>query len=116
MNDHLFLCPRNLCRPYFYTIELFDNKFTCSIDSRLPPTENKDFPEGWDGPPTAEFRFDPFNPRPSMQTWYWFRRYTNATGGKVCEDGQAVPDCCGLLRELEWWYALARNTSNTEIA
>ena len=64
-------------------------------------------PEGWDGPPSEPFKL-PNQPK-SMQQWYWFRRYTGSTQGQPCNATQRNEDCCGLLRELEWWYVLARH-------
>ncbi|CAK0903246.1 unnamed protein product, partial [Prorocentrum cordatum] len=105
MNDHIFLCPRRLCRPYFFVIELWDNQFSCG--SSRPKQDL--LPEGWDGPPSEPFVL-PKKPN-SMQQWYFFRRYTRSTQGRPCNSTQTDAECCGLLRELEWWYVLARNKS-----
>lgn len=133
-NDHLFVCPRNLCRPYFHLLELWQSEHcipaprhlvtaaalpvrlnawghsTLPGESifRVAPNE----PSGRDGPPAAPFWLPPL-PLQHDAHWYFFARYSE---GHSCgpyarvvlgqRDGEGE-SCCGLLREVLWAYSLA---------
>ena len=85
-NDHLFICPRRLCRPYFTLIHNF-NTANC--------TPLADFGAGGDGVlPDGTLR-EP--PAPLSFPWHIARAY-NATQNASC----------GRIRELGVLYAVAR--------
>ena len=127
MNDHLFLCPRELCRPYFGLSELFEtecisgSKFIVEEDagashSVLMGTKRSRLPHG--AADLADGELDALRQPPRRPTllpavpsgfgiqWYFYARYSD---GRTCRDGaSAPPACCGLLRERPWRYAIAR--------
>lgn len=104
MNDHIFLCPRQLCRPYFRLLELYTSKYSCSHEVSAPSV----VPSGMDGPPISPFRL-PYSDWISPQL-IWHLRYN----GSTCVEGQSDSECCGRLRELEWHYDLPWSSGNRE--
>ena len=132
-NDHMFLCPRHLCRPYFMLAELWESPY-CRRDGRaaatpgstpfLPADESEpahalasiiahadaDAPGGFWTPrePKAPFLLPALPPMADAQ-WYWMARY----GGAGPCDARRTTDakCCGLVREMPFMYDLARDRS-----
>ncbi|KAL1524731.1 hypothetical protein AB1Y20_019614 [Prymnesium parvum] len=111
MNDHIFLCPRKLCRPYFHLLELWESE---RCDPRAATTIFA-LPRGEAlllqhaaAPPEAPFTL-PTPPPAANAEWFFFARYTR--DGALCAAGQPASQCCGLLRELRWPYAIARGTA-----
>lgn len=99
INDHAFLCPRALCRPYFTVPELWSSNYT-SKDSNL----QESVPDGISGPPTEPFRL----PRKSSSFGqFWFGARYGTTG---CNDDEMPSSCCGLIRPVPWYYVLSRDT------
>ena len=102
-NDHMFFCPRHLCRPYFELLELWESAFC--IAANVPPVTlthtngphaiPKDEPRApfWVPPP----------PHGAAHQWYILARYN--CGRRCASDRDG---CCGLLRELRYPYAFAR--------
>ena len=123
-NDHFFLCPRHLCRPYFHLIgDLWESPFcvdggrgaredanvTGSIFARPATTA----PGGFvlSEAPSAPFWLPP-PPKFADAEWYFLARYSNASG-KVCDAGFTTAEaCCGLIREVPYKYSIARGDSN----
>ena len=106
MNDHLFVCPRRLCAPYFTLLDLFANA-SCAAPAKGHPLEEK-----------GRLRAPPA--RLSTQ-WFVFRLYGGGRDDScaVCAAAQqphcsrraaaALGErCCGTLRELPLHYAIAR--------
>ena len=123
-NDHFFLCPRHLCRPYFHLIgDLWESPYcvdggrgtredanvTGSIFARPASTA----PGGFvlSEAPSAPFWLPP-PPKFADAEWYFLARYSNASG-KVCDAGFTTAEaCCGLIREVPYKYSIARGDSN----
>ena len=135
-NDHIFICPRGLCRPYFHLLEIFDSShcvpwfhrtqaqpliFATEVDGKLTP--NSLPAEPYSIPPIPQGVY------PSTE-WYMLARYVregsacNATAsganasaaeiGHQSAGAQAIAaPCCGLIRELRLHYAIARGGSAT---
>ena len=115
-NDHIFACPRDLCRPYFRMLELWQSPH-CSIAgagasgrsaldgifARTNGTSGRLQPSGMRGPPTAPFAV-PATPTNANAEWYMLARYSG--DGRVCDATcTSAADCCGLMRELTLPYA-----------
>ena len=132
-NDHLFLCPRHLCRPYFELLELWESPHcrrdaraaatrgswplladgvpeTLSSLARIAPTPNASAPWGLQPPlaPTAPFLL-PALPLIADAQWYWLARYGGALRGPCDARLTTDENCCGLLREMPFSYDLARD-------
>ena len=121
-NDHLFLCPREMCRPYFTLLELFESKHCvrqlATAAPGAPPSLLRGpfasgdplLPHGTAGPPAEPFAL-PEQPNGVDQQWYVLARYSRS--GRVCGAGDVLPECCGapLLTLLEWPYAIARGST-----
>ena len=118
MNDHVFVCPRALCRSYFNLLELFQSQHCHSLvtnaTDRHPDWQSifatrasangSLLPNAWSGPPTEPFRV-PGAPKDWFTgQWYVFARHT-ATG-RVCRPKEAPASCCGLIDEFPWWYTV----------
>jgi hypothetical protein len=138
-NDHLFLCPRHLCRAYFELAELWESPH-CRRDGRataatgstpiLKPTVGHSVADVEpldtlaDIFATADARA-PFGLRPphapnkpfllpalpvlADAQWYWLARYGGARDSPC--DARKTTDgrCCGLVRELPFAYNIARD-------
>ena len=117
MNDHMFLCPRTLCRPYFNLLEIFQSDHcvphaNASHYSKLPSIfatkagDGRLLPHSREGPLTSPFLLS-YPPKGWFTSqWYIFARYT--AEGHVCAAEQTPEKCCGAMREFEWWYTLAK--------
>ena len=114
MNDHIFMCPRALCRSYFHMLELFQSEHCRSSKSTnesmgsifATRTSNGSLlPSSWSGPPSAAFLVPRAPPAYFTAQWYTFARYTDS--GRVCRAREAPATCCGLINEFQWWYTLA---------
>ena len=117
-SDHIFVCPRALCRPYFTLLEIFESPH-CVVAPRgklAMTTVRGPFasgeplqPHGASGPPDAPFAVVT-QPDGVDQQWYALARYGD---GRICKDGDVLPDCCGapLLRLIEWPYAIVRGNA-----
>jgi hypothetical protein len=119
MNDHMFVCPRALCRPYFKLIELFVHA-ACRNSSS--PDTRVHVPTGLLAPPTEPFVL-PRQVRIARQRirtaqWWFASRYGAKewcrTPDVYTVPGQEVP-CCGSLREYPWIYSLSRAPSKTAL-
>jgi hypothetical protein len=132
MSDHLFLCPRELCAPYFNLLDLF-NRSDCAAP--------------W-SPAAARFYRAPNGTVPlppalgglAVVGWYFASQYggggparsdCKSNSAVTCTDSYAGPqleanhnntsECCrpsiqlslcGRVRELSIFYAIARGTGN----
>mmetsp|Transcript_69391 Transcript_69391/g.193101 ORF Transcript_69391/g.193101 Transcript_69391/m.193101 type:complete len:358 (+) Transcript_69391:54-1127(+) len=97
MNDHVFLCPRDLCRPYFHLLELWESPH-CQDQQGYPTL----LPDGRD-PPAEDYNLMPM-PANVTEQWYFFARYG---GRQFCLPGSSL-ECCGSVHELLLFYAIAR--------
>lgn len=133
-NDHLFACPRDLCRPYFHLVELYTSQHCVparrsdavagALPVHLKPEAAAALPNGTifgadapggasglRGAPSAPYWLPPL-PISFDAHWAFFARYSD---GRPCNWGVGrftTPPaaCCGLLRELIWPYALVRDS------
>ena len=123
MNDHMFICPRALCRPYFHLLELWESQHCVeqteggSVEPRgttksifATPTVLGLQPRHTLVPPTSNFAL-PVPPSDANAEWYFFARYSR--DGRLCGSGEAAEQCCGLLREVKWQYAIARGSKES---
>lgn len=108
MNDHIFVCPRKLCRPYFMLLELWSNQNCVSTRGPLEHSSlgtvmrETALPQG---PPVVPFEL-PFEPPLGYDAqWYFLARYSMA---RPCAPPQPVENCCGQVRLLTWPYTLVR--------
>ena len=138
-NDHIFFCPRGLCRPYFEMLELFESGRCRGASGALdadPTTLPSVFaerrngvlvPNGLHGPPThdywlplvaqrgfngSEAEFDIDGPGSvHYDPEYWFAsRYSQ---GERCS-GFEDTTCCGVLDDTTMLhYAVARFSSSS---
>jgi hypothetical protein len=132
-NDHLLFCPRALCRAYFRLLELWTSPH-CRATYRRHSKSNStadatsgspsatifatptavgaagDEPTAhagrltMNGLPTAPFVLPP-PPRGELPEYYIRARYSR---GAACTAATSDEECCGLLRELAYPYAIAR--------
>ena len=115
MNDHVFLCPRQLCRPYFTLLELW-NSSLCNASSS-PAAQRRIFarssraPSGQFAPLSSPYVLPPA-PQLSAQ-WYMFARYV-PWPANPCGSRQSDFQCCGLIRGMVWPYGLRRKSGNLE--
>ena len=121
MNDHMFLCPRALCRPYFHLLELWESEqcveqpdtpgktvtATRSIFASTRADGSLVLQDPWRAP-SSKFLL-PTPPPKANAEWFFLARYS--TGGRLCAEGESAPQCCGMLRELRWPYAISRGTA-----
>jgi len=104
MNDHLFACPREQCRPYFNTLELWESPL-CTGPSQGDDSASP-LPSGLEGPPGPTPYTLPSPPAGFGPMWLVTRRY----GATTCENADSA-SCCGRIKRTSWNYALARGNS-----
>eukprot|EP00966_Prymnesium_polylepis_P235154 5439242-Prymnesium_polylepis.1 len=116
MNDHVFVCPRALCRSYFSLLEVFQSEHCVPVVNASQHTglstifaaeghSGRLVPNGVHGPPASPFVVPSAPQTWFTAQWYVFARFTAA--GRVCRAAEAPESCCGAIREIEWWYTLA---------
>eukprot|EP00316_Scyphosphaera_apsteinii_P016206 CAMPEP_0119307544 /NCGR_PEP_ID=MMETSP1333-20130426/8013_1 /TAXON_ID=418940 /ORGANISM="Scyphosphaera apsteinii, Strain RCC1455" /LENGTH=388 /DNA_ID=CAMNT_0007311115 /DNA_START=177 /DNA_END=1343 /DNA_ORIENTATION=- len=125
MNDMVFICPRNLCRPYFKMLELWQSPLC--VKSHLTGLStifapSADMPNGQFAPPTKPYLV-PQTPNASRGNswagafmsaqWYFFARYVRAPA-RPCLVNESTSQCCGLIREFAWPYAIRRRRGYLE--
>jgi hypothetical protein len=102
INDHIFVCPRDLCRPYFHLLELFESPL-CRASAKAH-TGLATIHAPAESPPQRPF----FLPEVPLvlgdAQWYTFARYTSA--GRGCRAHEVPASCCGAMREMNWWCTL----------
>ena len=133
----IFVCPRALCRPYFELIELWTNKHcvpaswshvvaserwgwaaavSLSPEGRTTLPAGNIFadarsgsPNGQHGPPDVPYWLPPLPSRIDSH-WYFYARYNDGRPCTTRPHGSTVEPtrCCGLVAELLWPYAIAR--------
>lgn len=123
MNDQIFICARQLCRPYFALLELWQSPHCNATSSEMPGAPQSIFatsllgPNGVDGPPTAPYTLPdppPERRRAHMSAqWYFYARYS-LRQGQPCHASETTQSCCGLVREVSWPYSIARGRSSLE--
>ena len=114
-NDHLFICPRRLCRAYFYLTELWESPL-CDASGRSVPgifaNVTHDGTLTPNAPATRAYSVPPQYPAMPMglsnhivfAEWYILARYS--ANGRC-----AVPlrqSTCGLVHEFDLAYTIAR--------
>jgi len=111
MNDHLLVCPRHLCRPYFELLELWRSPF-CTRDPSV--TNRSIFTDTLsDGtivpaqPPTEPFLL-PSLRQPIPQAYFRARYMQN---DDLCTASETNSSCCGLMREFPYMYSIVRGNS-----
>lgn len=108
-NDHLFLCPRNLCRSYFELLELWSSPL-CTRDPSKARESIFAKTDGFDGSlvmspaPSQPFLLPKLN-RSNVQG-HFVARYN--THDKHCNARTDDSSCCGLIREFDYRYTIAR--------
>jgi hypothetical protein len=120
-NDHMFVCPRLLCRPYFKVLELFHSSMSrCQAERH--PLAREHVPDGLLGPPTAPFALPaqeqvPGKP-PRTAQWWVAARYG---AQPLCRQpeayrlaGEQAP-YCGTIREFPWKYSISRPGGTADI-
>ncbi len=131
MNDHAFLCPRLLCRPFFKLLELWTSPF-CRMQPSAPDTAPEeaarnhsifvqrdgtlrwasaapDAPFDLPLPPTLPwFAVNQTGASRTTSQWFFFARYSDRAG-RLCRPTDATEECCGLLRELAWPSTIGRS-------
>ena len=111
-NDHLFLCPRALCAPYFRLLRLFRNA-SCTA-----PAADLALVAGNETAAAAKLlaqpgdRLRPFFYAPQ---WYFFTAY-NGLQPSCASYPTASDACCGRLREIPLLYAVARPPGTDQFA
>ena len=71
LNDHVFACPREQCRPYFSTLELWESKHCTGSANEEDPSAP--MPLGDSGPPAAPYKL-PSPPNGFGPMWLVVRR------------------------------------------
>ena len=114
MNDHIFVCPRALCRSYFHMLEIFQSEHCRRIKggneniSSIFATRTANgelLPNSWSNAPSSAFLVPDAPSTWFTAQWYIFARHTDA--GRVCGAREPPQTCCGLIKEFSWWYSLA---------
>jgi hypothetical protein len=122
-NQQIFACPRRYCRPYFMLLELFEHE-ECADTWGLDPITGGRRMWNWilDGfeneyrvwtpneryamPSTPDYDYEH---RPISAEWYWLARYND---GDYCHGEWYSTECCGLVREMIYAYAVVRGTES----
>ncbi len=118
MNDQIFLCPRQLCRPYFALLELWESPYcnATQATANIFATSQSE-PNGAASAPGAPYLLPlppPEKHRAHMSAqWYFFARYS-VTHGHPCRPFERTEQCCGMLREVAWPYSIARGRTSLE--
>jgi len=125
MNDHVFVCPRHLCRPYFELLELWRSPFcNASVDVDAPGGPPSIFatydadgalvPNGIRAP-SEPFLMPELRRRHIQQ--HFLARYEPEE--RLCDANgladQRDPSCCGLVREFLFHYTIARGNADAGI-
>jgi len=123
-NDHLFLCPRHLCRAYYELLELWQSPL-CSGDG-FNFTNRYDLPAGIyaalmdtasgrvltpNGPPTYNYTIPSIMGSRFLVDWYIVARYS-LDGCRTMSDEVRNSDntTCGLVQEFDLAYTIARGS------
>ena len=120
INDHIFVCPRLLCRPYFRLVDLWERS-ACMANGLAEPIFARNVSGRWETAPLAGPYSMPAVPAwasgefpkklgygPGLQ-YIFFARYTDGRQPRMLSK-----DCGGggLLREFAWAYALVRGNAS----
>ena len=113
MNSHFFLCPRQLCRPYFRLLELWSSTLCMPAPSNVPLNGSR-LPSrggtGWTalphGRPDGPYKLPLEPPHRYDAQWYLFARYSK---GRPCPPPLNVGECCGQIRPLAVAYTIVRS-------
>lgn len=142
MNDHLFACPRRLCRPYFKLLDLFREDASSPVrcttrgpecDARLAfdatnrePTNLSVAREDWCRLPSPPRLAPSVRERPGLklpvselsEQWFFFFLYGGqlGEGGRECPTSTTDEECCGRLRERPVHYTIARAATPVQTA
>ena len=126
-NDHIFICPRGLCRAYFMLLELWQSRHCVAAygaagdkmgrsAAALKDASPSVFASVGDGgvlrmgeQPVARFSI-PLLPKGEFPEYYLRARYSD---GSTCDgsNGVQADRCCGILREFDIPYAIARGNA-----
>jgi len=131
LNDHSFLCPRELCRPYFELLELFEsdkcvkrtNTTTKTTTTTTTTVENETVPKRYDGPPKKPFLLPP-RPKYAQGQMYFLWSYggswdwtkDNLARAEVFSSSWQYNvnrnRTCGVIKEAPWLYSILRKQQN----
>ena len=119
-NDHLFLCPRALCRGYFRLLEIWQSphctRNATHVHDVLHSTSSIFAHAGPNGELTMNGATEPTEPflvpelSVKSMSGHFIARY--ASHDQACVAGVTPETCCGLLREFGWAYTIARGTND----
>jgi hypothetical protein len=123
-NDHIFVCPRHLCRAYYELLEIvqspfcFGNGFNFTNTYGLPPGIYATSIGGVlipNGPPTYNYTIPSILGTRWNAAWYFLARYS-VDGCLPYTTEERVADnitTCGLVHEFDIAYTLARGTETS---
>lgn len=117
LNDHLFVCPRRMCRPYFELLEIFENPY-CTDNTVAGSIFFSS--QSLERPPSAPFFL--WHPPSSVSSQaYVLARYSaNATmiAKALTSRCDGEPECgCGhgsLVTQLRWIYTIVAQSSGKD--
>ena len=119
-SDHLFLCPRALCRSYFELTELWTSPLCTRNASEATATIfATNTPRGLVMATRPEGRFllpDADHTHAAPFTLFdHFRARYQPYPFRDCDASIDAPSCCGLVRELAWPYSFARGNADAGV-
>ena len=139
MNDHIFLCPRQLCVPYFMMTNIWKSP-GCNIQnfniysrnfkhtsmlhhigsSRLPSKKPRRYPSQMVIFSLYADKNKPCNTKCSLMNKRGLCDEFKETYNEKFIDGEPIKNrnhsCCGLLRELKWRYVIMRDITGSSMS
>ena len=125
-NDHMFICPRDLCRAYFTLLELWESDHCVPMPppgseaQPAPPLIYATSPVAntalvMNAAPSQNFSVPapPDRSGPlSFPEWYILARYTTPPARCSIAEPDGGAACCGLMAVFAYPYAMARGDSS----